>query len=310
MTGWVSIHKQIRNHWIWEDPRYLQAWMDMLMMANYNEVKKPYKGTIVLIKRGEFPASFRALALRWGWSKNTVIKFINRLKADTMVDTHTDYGFTLVKIVNYDKYQSQADTVVDTVGGTVSGTVSGTPGGTTIIKDNKINKRNNSGVAKNSTPTLKERFAIFSEKVNKVGKEKGLPKQEIDKFIDHWGASNEGGRKMRWEMEKVFDLSRRMNTWKSNVNAFNFSSGTQSVMVQPKKEKKQKYICFGCDKEKEITGDITPEETFCKCGDQFMKDWEYRTLKTKDSQVKPKKSPILTEEEILEKVGFNIKTMA
>ena len=110
---------------------------------------------------------------------------------------------------------------------------------------------------------------------------------------------------MLWEMQKVFDLSRRMNTWKSNVNAFNFSSGTKNVMDQPKKEKNQKYICFGCDKEKEITGDITPEETFCKCGDQFMKDWEYRTLKAK-----PKKSPILTEGEILEKVGFNIKTMA
>ena len=310
MKGYISLHRQIKNNWVWDNPKYLKAWLDMLLRANYSDVKKPYKDTVVTIQRGEFPTSYRSLAVDWGMSKNTVIKFINRLKTDTMIDTHTDFGFLVVKIKNFDKYQSMTDTAVDTVGGTVGGTVSGTPGGTTYNNNNNINKSNNSGVAKNSTPTLKERFAIFSEKVNKVGKEKGLPKQEIDKFIDHWGASNEGGRKMRWEMEKVFDLSRRMNTWKSNVNAFNFSSGTQSVMDQPKKEKKQKYICFGCDKEKEITGDIAPEETFCKCGDQFMKEWEYRTLKTKDSQVKPKKSPILTEEEILEKVGFNIKTMA
>tara|TARA_R100000655_G_scaffold99371_1_gene143225 strand:- start:300 stop:1232 length:933 start_codon:yes stop_codon:yes gene_type:complete len=310
MKGWISVQKKLRDHWVWEDPRYLRAWMDMLMMANYSEVKKPYKDTIVTIKRGEFPSSFRALALRWGWSKNTVIKFINRLKADTMVDTHTEFGFTVVKIVNYEKYQGQADTVVDTVGGTVGGTVSGTPGGTTIIKDNKINKRNNSGVAKNSTPTLKERFAIFSEKVNKVGKEKGLPKQEIDKFIDHWGAHNEGGKKMRWEMEKVFDMSRRMNTWKANVNAFNFSSGTQSVMVQPKKEKKYKYICYGCDKTKEGVGNISAEETFCDCGEQYLKEWEYKHRKASDNPAPPKKRTTMTDEEVLEKVNWKMRVVA
>ncbi len=312
MKGWISIHKQIRDHWLWKDPKYLQAWMDMLMMANYNEQKKPYKEAIVLIKRGEFPASYRSLALRWGWSKNTVIKFINRLKTDTMVDTHTDYGFTLVKIVNYDKYQSHADTVAGTQGGTVAGTVGGTVGGTTIIKDNKTNKRNNSGVEKKPTPTLKERFAIFSEKVHKMGLDKGLPKQEMDKFINHWGAHNEGGKKMRWEMEKVFDMSRRMNTWKSNVNAFSFSNGSkQNAMVQaPKEVKKTKYICFGCDKTKEVKGQITAEETFCECGDQFMKPWEYNTLKSKDNPTKPKKNPVPSEAEILEKIGFKIKTVA
>ena len=315
MIGWISVHKKIREHWLWEDPKYFKAWMDMLMMANYSDVKKPYRDKVVTIKRGEFPSSFRALALRWGWSKNTVIKFINRLKADTMVDTHTEFGFTVVKIVNYEKYQGQADTVVDTVGGTVGGTVSGTPGGTTIIKDNKINKRNNSGVAKNSTPTLKDRFAIFSKKVNKVGKEKGLPKQEIDKFIDHWGAHNEGGKKMRWEMEKVFDMSRRMNTWKANVNAFSFSNGnsTQNVMVQPKEVKKTKYICYGCDKEKEQVGRLSAEETFCSCGDQYLMEWEYIHRKKQDkfNTIENKKvDRPMSDAEILEKVGFKMRTIA
>ena len=59
MRGWISLQKQIRNHWLWEDPKYLKAWLDMLMMANYSEVKKPYKDQIVTIKRGEFPSSYR-----------------------------------------------------------------------------------------------------------------------------------------------------------------------------------------------------------------------------------------------------------
>lgn len=309
MKGWISVQKQIRDHWLWEDPKYLRAWLDMMMMANYSEVKKPYKDTIVTIKRGEFPASFRSLGLRWGWSKNTVIKFINRLKSDTMIDTHTDFGFTVVKIVNYEKYQTEKGTATGTVGGTVTGTVGGTPGGTTIIKDNKINKRNNSGDAKKSSPTLKERFAIFTEKVTKVGQDKGLTKQDIDKFIDHWGAHNEGGKKMRWEMEKVFDMSRRMNTWKSNNDKWNFSSGTTKPVVQTK-SKKTTYICYGCDKTKEIEGEITAEETFCDCGDQFMRDWEYNTLKAKDNPKLIKKNKTSPEIDIMKKIGYNIKTMA
>ena len=312
MKGWISVQKKLRDHWVWEDPRYLRAWMDLLMMANYSEVKKPYKDTIVTIKRGELPVSIRRLGERWDMATNTVRNFLNRLKTDTMIDTHTKYGFTLVKIVNYDKYQSHTDTLTDTVGDTLTDTLTDTVTDTTIIKDNKINKRNNSGDAKKPSPTLKERFAIFTEKVNKVGQDKGLSKQDIDKFIDHWGAHNEGGKKMRWEMEKVFDMSRRMNTWKANNDKWNFSSGTKSTsMVQtPKEVKKHKYICYGCDKTKEVAGQITAEETFCECGDQFMKDWEYRTLKAKDNPQPPKKNKITTEAEILEKIGFEMKTVA
>lgn len=309
MKGWISVQKQIRNHWVWEDPRYLRAWMDMLMMANYTEQKKPYKETIVLIKRGEFPASIRGLSERWDMATNTVRNFLNRLKTDTMIDTHTEYGFTLVKIVNYDKYQSQTDTLADTVGDTLTDTLTDTVTDTTIINNNNINKRNNSGVVKKPTPTLKDRFAIFTEKVNRIGKEKGLDKQEIEKFINHWGAHNEGGKKMRWEMEKVFDLPRRINTWKANNDKWNFSSGATKQVVQPKEPKKTTYICYGCDKTKEIQGEITAEETFCGCGDQFMKDWEYRTLKAKDQPGGPKKKKPPIEAQVMKEVGFKLKTM-
>ena len=309
MKGWISIHKQIRNHWVWEDPRYLRAWMDMLMMANYTEQKKPYKETIVLIKRGEFPASIRGLSERWDMATNTVRNFLNRLKTDTMIDTHTKYGFTLVKIVNYDKYQSQADTLVDTVGDTLTDTLTDTVTDTTIINNNNINKRNNSGVGKKPTPTLKDRFAIFTEKAHRIGKEKGLNKKEIEKFINHWGAHNEGGKKMRWEMEKVFDLPRRINTWKANNDKWNFSSGAIKQVKQPKQPKKITYICYGCDKTKEIQGEITAEETFCKCGDQYMKIWEYNTLKAKDKPGGPKKKTAPVEKQIIKKIGYKYKTM-
>lgn len=104
-NGWIKLHKKIRKHWIWEHPEFLLAWIDMLMMANWTDHKKLYKMELHKIKRGEFPASIRKLSLRWDWSTGKVQRFLNLLKTDKMIDTLTDTGYTLVKIVNYEQYQ-------------------------------------------------------------------------------------------------------------------------------------------------------------------------------------------------------------
>lgn len=41
-------------------------------------------------------------------------------------------------------------------------------------------------------------------------------KKMLDKFCDYWTESKPKGRKLRYEMQKVFDIKRRLVTWKSN----------------------------------------------------------------------------------------------
>lgn len=105
MNGWIKLNKRIRKHWLWDHPEYFRAWVDMLMMANWEQRKSLHKTELVAINRGEFPAAYRKLATRWDWSIGKVKRFIELLKSDTMIDTHTDYGFTVVKIINFDKFQ-------------------------------------------------------------------------------------------------------------------------------------------------------------------------------------------------------------
>ena len=104
-----------------------------------------------------------------------------------------------------------------------------------------------------------------------------------------------------------------MNTWKSNVNAFSFSNGKQVVAPttwQHQDKKKSTYLCLGCSKSKVITGVITPEESFCSCGDQFVKEWEHNHLKASKNPNTPKKNPPPSDAEILAKVGFNLRGMS
>ena len=35
--GYIKLYRDIRSHWIWSDPDYLRAWVDLLMMVNHED---------------------------------------------------------------------------------------------------------------------------------------------------------------------------------------------------------------------------------------------------------------------------------
>lgn len=78
------------------------------------------------------------------------------------------------------------------------------------LMENENENRNISGI--------EDRKAKF---INDVG----LFRNKYDvsllaKFAQYWIEHNPKGKKMRFEMEKVFDINRRLSTWKSNDNKF------------------------------------------------------------------------------------------
>jgi hypothetical protein len=51
------------------------------------------------------------------------------------------------------------------------------------------------------------------------------PKEEVKKFCDYWTESKPKGRKMKFEMEKTFDLKRRLAKWLDNAEKWNKDQG-------------------------------------------------------------------------------------
>jgi hypothetical protein len=66
----------------------------------------------------------------------------------------------------------------------------------------------------------KEREKNFREQVAQHPYSKEL----IDNFCDYWTESKPKGRKLRFELEKVFDIARRLNTWEKRQKDFKPSS--------------------------------------------------------------------------------------
>lgn len=109
MAGWISLHRSIEKHWLYEEERKFsrfEAWVDLLLMVNHADNKTMIDGKLVTVKRGQRITSLRKLGDRWNWSLTKVDAFLKLLEEDKMIVLKKDTKKTVVTIVNYDIYQN------------------------------------------------------------------------------------------------------------------------------------------------------------------------------------------------------------
>ena len=109
MSGWISIHRKLRDHWLWDDPRKFskaEAWIDLLMSANHAEAKIMLKGKLFTCNRGDTMQSLETIAERWKWSRQTVRRFLELLEKEGMIRYKNEQQTSRITICKYDTYQS------------------------------------------------------------------------------------------------------------------------------------------------------------------------------------------------------------
>ena len=105
--GYIKLYRDIRGHWIWSDPDYLRAWVDLLMMVNHEDRQILFNKKLITVKRGSRITSIRKLSERWGWSRGRVSRFLDMLEQDHMIATRRTTQKTLLNVINYGFYQSE-----------------------------------------------------------------------------------------------------------------------------------------------------------------------------------------------------------
>ena len=107
MNGWVKIHRQIMENWLWKEQPYdkARAFMDLILLANKDEKRKVIGNSVFSIYRGSLFTSTNLLADRWGWSRGKVLRFLDTLKKNGMIQMETMAEGTIISVVNYSKYQ-------------------------------------------------------------------------------------------------------------------------------------------------------------------------------------------------------------
>ena len=106
--GYISLHRDIRDHWIWKDKPFSkgQAWTDILMEVNHTDNKVVLGNEIIDIKRGQTIWSILDMSIRWGWSRKKTKNFLLMLQKDEMLYIKCTTKYTILTVANYDLYQN------------------------------------------------------------------------------------------------------------------------------------------------------------------------------------------------------------
>ena len=101
--NFLPLNRSLLNHWLWKDKPFSkgQAWVHLLLLANYKDKKMPYKGEVVTCKRGDVNLSITELAKRWGWSRNSARRFLMLLESDGMVTVNATTHRTTITLEKY-----------------------------------------------------------------------------------------------------------------------------------------------------------------------------------------------------------------
>lgn len=121
--GYVRAYRSRFDHPLFEDQPYckIAAWDWLIAAACWKPQLFDIRGKTVELKRGQLCVTVRQLADKWKWPKTLVERFLKRLKIETMIETESGTGRTIITICNYERYQFDPE---------ADGTAQGTPDGT------------------------------------------------------------------------------------------------------------------------------------------------------------------------------------
>lgn len=111
--GWIAIDRKLLDSAIWNTGEAFtkgQAWVDLLLSANYEDTEQFIGYEVIKIPRGTYMTTIRYLSKRWDWSTSKVLNFLHFLEKQKMLTLKANTKKTLISIVNYENYQSEKNT--------------------------------------------------------------------------------------------------------------------------------------------------------------------------------------------------------
>lgn len=236
INGFIFLWKKVEE-WEWyRDLPTFKLFIHLLINAYYQDTN----WRNIAIKRGQVVSSIENLAVNCGLSVKQTRRAIDNLISTGEIITKGTNKFTIITICKYESYQTQ-----NAGSGQTKVTTKVTTNGTYI--NNIINKEDNkdsiiytadenfdadkSATNKLQPKTIDERKNDFMKLVADNGVEK-YGQEMCREFFDYWTESNPNGKKMRFEMQKVFDIKKRLATWNKNnfKNSRNGNTNNQISM--------------------------------------------------------------------------------
>jgi len=233
--GWIKVFRKIQDNDLWTCEPFTrgQAWIDLLLLANH-KYSFFYKRNIKIeVQRGQLARSEVELSDRWKWSRTKVRRFLNDLEKEQQIKQQKTNVTQIVTIINYDEYQKKEQQDIQQENSKKTAKEQQENTYKNVKNDN--NEKNNKSA--NNSLTIEERISKFKLDEEKAANELGIyDANMLNNFYLYWTEKNPKGRKMRFEKEKIFDIKRRLATWRDRQKNFGTNQIKQTLPDHNKKE--------------------------------------------------------------------------
>lgn len=140
MSGYIKLYRGLTDNPLWTSEPFTagQAWIDLLLAANFKATTIYVRKVKFRLDRGQLAWSQVTMAKRWQWSRNKVARFIKDLEEEGMIEHQGGHLTTVTTICNYSKYQAS-----EAAGGAADEASDEAAGGAQYKKVNKGKKGKN-----------------------------------------------------------------------------------------------------------------------------------------------------------------------
>lgn len=164
------------SHWIAQDNEYLAVWIRMLAEANYEPQTKMFNGQVITVGRGQFIFGLDSYAEKTKVSVMRLRRLVDLLEKHQMINRVKSAKYSLISIVNYDKYQTDNRQITSTE-----------QADNNTIRSKEINKKRRSAKSVDFEPSNEMSFSrkcfdVFWKEVEKKGDDKAGALKAFEKY--------------------------------------------------------------------------------------------------------------------------------
>lgn len=239
-NGWIKLHRKILDNPKFGDKDYFTIWVKLLLYATHKDRKAIFGGKEITLVPGQLITGRTHLGVNSKISDSKVQRILKWLENAQQIEQQTTNQNRLITILNWSQYQDyeqQAEQQVNNERTTSEQRVN-TYKNDKNIKNDKNDKKREVASAPTPSDKAKDFFSNtqLQEDVVSALIAKGVPDQvarkEVSKFVSYWTELNKSGTKQRWQMEKAFEVNRRLATWFGKVKEFNTSRGDNINIIK------------------------------------------------------------------------------
>jgi hypothetical protein len=105
MSGWIKIHRQLKDKAYYKDSEFIHLWLHLLLCANHANGEYLNGYEIIKLKKGQFVTGRKKLSFETGISESKIERILKVFESEQQIEQQTNSRNRVISILSWDKYQ-------------------------------------------------------------------------------------------------------------------------------------------------------------------------------------------------------------